>query len=174
MPAPLSPPFPVAPASRLFRIAPGVYLKHLLAGPAGKKAIIIPALLVAGCVAAAIATSDWRFILVALMLVFIAVPMVMALIYFSITLSPEATRSTLLHSVELCSDGSIMIAYADHDDTSRKAPVADEAISPEEIISFRFSDEYLVYRLVSGRLLIIPLKDIDLPCDRHCQFRDFD
>ena len=91
----------------------------------------------------------------------------------SITLSPEATRSTLPHSVELCRDGSIKIVYADSDDNSNKSSVAGEAISPEEIISFRFSDEYLVYRLAPGRLLIIPLKDIDLPFDRRCQLIDF-
>lgn len=159
----LSPSFPVAPASRIFRIAPSVYLKHMLAGPAGRKTIIIPTILIAVCVATAILASDWRFLIIALMLVFIAVPMVMALVYFSITLSPEATRSTLPHSVELCRDGSIKIVYADSDDNSNKSSVAGEAISPEEIISFRFSDEYLVYRLASGRLLIIPLKDIDLP-----------
>lgn len=172
----LTPPFPVAPPSEPFRISSQIYLRHSLGGTNGRVTIIITAAIIAGLLLAALLTRDMRFLLVALMALFIAAPMVMGIVYYGIALSPEATRATLLHTVELRSDGSIKIVYLSDMGNDETAPgsIQSELINPEEIRTLSISERFFVYRLVSGRLLIVPKNVVILPPEAHCQFREFD
>ncbi len=176
---PLSPPFPVAPPSEPFSIPSKVYFRHSFGRAKGRVTIAITGAIIAGLVIAAVLTHDLRFLLVALMVLFIAVPMVMAMVYFGIILSPEAARTTLLHTVELCQDGSIKIEYIHDDGTGDdhycpRIPVPSETINSEEIQSFTISERFFVYRLKSGRLLIVPKNVVNLPPEVYCHFREFD
>lgn len=171
----LIPTFPVAPESAPFKVSPNTYLRLALSGAKGRVFIIVPAALVAGFIVIGFALSDLRFILVAMIVLFIAVPMIMAIGYFSITLSPESTRSTLIHSVELCPDGSLRIVYHPLDGNEpTMVPFPEEVIPPSQIKGFDISGDFIVYRLLSGMLVIIPINSINLPAGWHCHFRDFD
>lgn len=170
------PSLPVAPPSAPFRISPGEYFRHALAGTRGKAALAISGAAAALPALAAAITSDLRFALVALMVIFIAIPMVMALIYFHVTLSPEATRETLPHTAELRPDGSVAIVYlppAEDDSAIRHAPPP-ELITPGQIKSLRLARASFVVTLRSGRIVIIPVAALQLDDEWHCHFRDFD
>lgn len=176
-------PFPVAPPSEPFKISPSTYLRYSLGGATGRVGIVIAAIAVLVPAAVAMATSDLRFLMLSFILLFLAVPLVMALVYYSITLSPEAVRSTLLHSVELLDNGSILITYINteedtHEEKSENRIDSEltpklETIDRHQIRSLRISQNYIVYHLESNRLVIIPKKSLILSPESYCQFRDF-
>ena len=137
-------------------------------------AILVPAAIVAGFIVAGVVMSDLRLLFVALIVLFIAVPMVMAIGYFSIALSPEATRATLLHTVELLPSGTLRIVYLPlTEEEPPRVPFPPEFILREQIKSFEISGHFLIFRLTTERLVIIPIDALNLPSGWYCHFRDF-
>lgn len=155
---------PSGPASAPFRIPASAYFRTALAGPGVGGAVVGSlagvGVAILGMIAFGVVRSDIRFVLFGLMILVIVIPMAMALAYFHIALSPEATRSTLLHTVEITPDGAILINYIP-DDTEEERPPRripePEAISAKKIASIKLSGERLAIRLKDNRLILIPL-----------------
>lgn len=172
-------------ASAPFRISPSVYFRYAFAD---RTAAIVSATciaVIAALVAVSAMSGDLRFLLVALMVLFIGVPVAMSFVWFSIALSPEAARSTLLHTVTLRSDGSLYISWIQDEsvDNSDDDLGAYPAIRPRlpdpvfipssRIVSRRLSRSHLIYRLSTTELVIVPLDVINLNHQEICQFEDF-
>lgn len=170
------------PASAPFRISPSVYFRYAFAG---RKAAIISAICLAAVAAFIIVwaiSGDPRFLLVALIVLFIGVPTAMSFVWFAIALSPEAAKSTLLHTVIIRKDGSLSIRWVPDEavgDESEGAILAQPRlpapvlVPSSRIVSRRISHSHLIYRLSTGELVIVPLDMINLNPQEICQFGDF-
>lgn len=170
-------PGPTAQASATFRISPSEYFRLALAERKWMAAGAGPAVIIIGFIVRSVVAGDVRPAIIALILLFIAVPMVMSMVYFSIAFSPQAARSTLPHTVELRNDGSILIRYVQPDDggCGGHAPLPkDELITADQIKSLRRTSRHLVYRLHKGVLVIVPLEAVKLSGPEACSVRDFD
>lgn len=124
------------------------------------------------------ATGDIRPAIIALILLFIAMPMAMAMVYFTIAFSPAAARSTLPHTVEFREDGSLLIRYVAPPDTGdtpvrHKLP-ADDSVEADDIKKLRRTSRHLIFTLKNGVLVIVPLQAVKLPEAKACSVRDFD
>ena len=69
-----------------------------------------------------LALSDERWIIVALMVVFIIAPMVMSMIYTSYMLTPEARRAVLPKRLTVIPGTSIRIDYVSHKELEKSTP----------------------------------------------------
>lgn len=168
---------PAPQVSDTFRITPSVYFRCALAEPRFLAASVAPAVIILGLLLRGIFGSDMRYILVALMVFFIALPLIMAIIYFNIAFSPGAAQSTLPHTVEIRPDNSLFIRYkpAEEEATERKLRVPhDETIEPGKIKELRRRGNRLIYRLKDGRLVIVPFEALNLNASDTCSLRDFD
>lgn len=171
------------PASAPFRISPSVYFRYAFAGRKVATVIGVCIAIVATLIAVAAISGDFRYLLLALMAIFIGVPAAMSFVWFSIALSPEAARSTLLHTVTFRSDGSLLLRWipdesADDDGNAETIAVGshipDPALVPScRIVNRRLSRSHLIFRLSTGELVIVPLDMINLNCQEICQFEDF-
>lgn len=77
----------------------------------GLTLLTLLAMLPAGALAAAVATSDLRWVLVALMLLFVVAPMALLLIYFRYALRPQVARAVLPHRLTIIPGESITVEY---------------------------------------------------------------
>ncbi|MCM1522428.1 MAG: hypothetical protein NC039_07230 [Muribaculaceae bacterium] len=110
-----------------------------------------------------ISLDDWRFILVALMLVFIIIPMGMSFLYTYYLLTPEARRSIRPKSVEIEPGVAITLVYEpekqpeeDKNDGPKPAPLPErERIEREKIKEVKFTSSNIVYILDTPRLQFI-------------------
>lgn len=169
-------------ASAPFRISPSVYFRYAFAG---RKAAIISAIClaaVATLIAIWVISGDPRFLLVALIALFIGVPTTMSFIWFAIALSPEAAKSTLLHTVVVRKDGSLSIRWvpdeadgnnSDGSNVTKSHLPAPVIVPSSRIVSQRTSRSHLIYRLSTGELVIVPIDMINLNPQEICQFEDF-
>lgn len=124
--------------------------------------IAVPLVAVA---AAGIAIPDERLILVALMLLFIVVPMGMSFLYTYYMLTPEARRAVLPKQVVIDPGRSLTLRYvkevvekdADGDEEAREEmPVPDdEVIEWSEIRRVKFASTVCIYILSTDRLQFI-------------------
>lgn len=62
----------------------------------------------------ALALTDIRFVYVALMLLFVAYPMMLMLIYYSYAFKPQAIKATLAHHIEYDEEGIKVVYDEDH------------------------------------------------------------
>lgn len=106
------------------------------------------------------ALDDVRWMLVALMVVFIVAPMVMSFIYTYYMLTPEARRAVLSKRVEIVKGEKIRLEYVKReedgeDETSLPSP---EEILWSEVVKVRSTSRFLVYQLKGERMqfLLIP------------------
>lgn len=118
--------------------------------------------------------ADERWVLVALLVVFIIFPMVMSMLYTSYMLTPEARRAILPRKVTVRPGESITIEYVSrkelqdekepvmegHEPT-RKDDVSEYIPAPETIAWDSLSGEgvsarYKIYRLPKFQFIIIP------------------
>ena len=93
-----------------FSVTPGTYMRHISAMFAADNWLWVAAPL-AVCAVLAIGV-DVRFAIVALMVLFVALPMVLALLYFWYGLAPEARWSVMEKTATLDSEG-IHLDFAD-------------------------------------------------------------
>lgn len=131
-----------------FTTTSGDYLKALLTLwlPKHLGYIIAPifALVVSG-----VLTHDWRLELVALMLVFIVIPMGMSFLYTYYMLTPEARRAVLPKRVDILPDREVKLTFAEDGD--------DERIPWEMVREVKFSslNSAIIIVLRSKRLKFI-------------------
>ncbi len=152
---------PAAGPSAPFRVAPATYFRCAILRPGmGRTAIAITIAVATGLVVLALALADLRLALVALMVIFVAAPMVIAMVYFSIALSPEATATTLPHTAEIFSDGTLLLQYIA--ESEEKSPHAPEHFRSTDVSDKKLIGNNLVFTLASGRLIIIPLDALGL------------
>lgn len=125
---------------------------------------------------------DVRLLLVALMLLFIVVPMLMSFLYTYYMLAPEARRAVIRKEVEICDGEYLKLTYlgpedADDDKAEKSKrmllPIADEkdlrhlpplripdpeTIGWKDVISIRTTSRFMVYIIKGPRLnfILIP------------------
>lgn len=141
--------FKLTPAA-YFRIAAGAMLPKLITIGS---LIIIAALILAGI-------TDIRFLLVALIIIFIIIPMVVGHIYFSRLLTTEAQYALMPKRVVVVPDESITEIFESADLENR--PPQTRLFRWDAISSRRISGKNLV--IVFGKsdyTLIIPLSSFD-------------
>ncbi len=133
--------------------------------------------------------SDVRFLLIALMLLFIVVPMLMSFLYTYYMLTPEARRAVTRKEVEIIDGQSIRLRYlppeekeADEQrDRSRRmllpiareeerreealvVPVPDpETISWEDVLAVKYTSRFRVYILKAERLAFVLIPHSAMP-----------
>lgn len=96
--------------TEVFSVTPGTYMRHICALFAADNWLWVVAP-VAVCVVLAIGI-DMRFAIVALMVLLVAMPMVLALLYFWYGLAPEARWSVMEKTATLDNEG-IHLDFAD-------------------------------------------------------------
>lgn len=159
--APLARPIPSAGPSAPFRVAPATYFRCAVLRPGmGRTAIILTGAVAALLIILSAVLADLRLALIAMMVISVAAPMVMALVFFSLALSPEATATTLPHTIEILPEGNLAISYINEDEESK--PRDREVIMACDITDTRLSGDKIVFRLTSGRLIILPLDAIGI------------
>lgn len=159
--APLARPIPPAGPSAPFRVAPATYFRCAVLRPGmGRTAIILTVAVAALLTVLSVVLADLRMALIALMVIFVAAPMIMALVFFSLALSPEATATTLPHTIEILPGGDIVISYTSEYEDAK--PRDREVITTCDISDTRLTGDKIVFRLTSGRLIILPLDAIGI------------
>ncbi|MCM1028694.1 MAG: hypothetical protein NC342_05780 [Pseudoflavonifractor sp.] len=130
----------------------------------GRTALAAIVSVAVGLIAISISLADLRWTLVAMMMIFIALPMAMTLVYLSLSLSPEATLSTLPHTVEFTESGDIVIEYLDDKEVDSQPnsndnnrSVRKEIISSTEIEDTRLTSPLIILTLKSSRMIIVPI-----------------
>ncbi len=87
---------------------------------------------------------DLRFIIIALMAIFIVIPLIMMLVYFYYALAPEIGYSLLPHTIS-CNDSGLDIIYFKYDDDiPAKAP---EHISWTKIATISIDSKGIIIHL---------------------------
>ncbi len=121
----------------------GQYLKTVLGGVLNryKYSVAIPlSLITAVFLATSVFISDMRFAFIALMMLLIIIPGLMALGYFSVSLTPEATETVLPRHLIIHPHKGITVIYEPFSDTDTIIRPA-KNIHADEIISvIRHSD----------------------------------
>ncbi|MDE5749940.1 MAG: hypothetical protein K2H87_04135 [Duncaniella sp.] len=101
--------------------------------------------------------GDVRWFMVALMVVFIIIPMGLSLVYFDCLLSPEVRLSLLPKRVAVSTDG-LRVTYQPEKADAEPRPA--ELIPASEVSATLFRPRFLVYRLRrrGSAMLLIPYK----------------
>lgn len=133
-----------------FKISPAAYLKKVA------KAFMAdwwPLLALPVLVCASLAVVNVDFIIVALMLVFVAAPMATALLYIYYVLSLEASWSVADKRVEQRPNGDLLLTFADE----RRQP---RLIARREVAGISADAHSMLLRLAVRRytFLVIPLE----------------
>ncbi len=105
-------------------------------------------------------TLSLRYLLIAVVLVFLVCPHIILWVYYYHAMSPESRMSILPHTMNVDHKG-IKITYVpddDDDDDKRKLPPPD-FIEASRISDIRCVDDYLIVKLDSNsyRLVIFPI-----------------
>ncbi len=137
----------------VFKISPAAYLKIVA------KAFMAdwwPLLALPVLVCASLAAVSVNFLIVALMLVFVAAPMALALLYINYVLSLEASWSVTDKSVAQRPNGDVLLTFADE----RRRP---RLIARGEVVGVSADAHLLLLRLGVRRYtyLVIPLTQFD-------------
>ncbi len=137
----------------VFKISPAAYLKIVA------KAFMAdwwPLLALPVLVCASLAAVNVNFLIVALMLVFVAAPMALALLYINYVLSLEASWSVTDKSVAQRPNGDVLLTFADE----RRRP---RLIARGEVAGVSADAHSLLLRLGVRRYtyLVIPLTQFD-------------
>lgn len=144
--------------SEAFTITPGEYLKVLLSLWIPKYGYLI-ALPIVLCLVIGLA-FDVRFALIAIMLIFIVVPMLSSFLYPYYMLAPEARRSVICKRVEIAEKEYLKLCYlkeekGEEDINDKRILPEDETIRWEDIKRIRYSPRYRIYVLNTPRLSFI-------------------
>jgi hypothetical protein len=103
---------------------------------------------------------DVRFYVVALMMIFIIIPMILGLVYFNYALTPEACFSTINHTITVSRVG-LRVDYVRETDDERQLPARE--IPSNDILSYEDTGNSIFVHLRGGRykIEIIPIEAID-------------
>ncbi|MCX4288316.1 MAG: hypothetical protein OSJ46_02340 [Duncaniella sp.] len=146
-----------------FTTTSGDYMKCLLALWLPRYGWWLPVML-ALFAGIGISLGDVRYLIIALMIVFIVCPMVMSIFYIYYMLTPEARRAVLRKQVEIIENQQMTLTYlpADEDD-NRRLPQP-ETIPWSEIKTILRIGTFRVYILRSPRLsfILIPYSMLKL------------
>lgn len=103
---------------------------------------------------------DERFLLIALMLVFIVIPMLSSFLYPYYMLTPEARRAVVRKEVEIVEGKHLRLVYLrEEGDSTDSRPVPEpETIPWGDVIRVKYTARFRVYILKAPRLsfLLIP------------------
>lgn len=145
-----------------FTTTSGDYMKVLLALWLPRYGWCLPVLL-AIFTGIGIALGDVRYLIIALMILFVVCPMVMSMFYIYYMLTPEARRAVLRKQVEIAENDRLTLTYlpVDEDDDRRLPP--SETIPWSEIKTILRIGAFRVYILRSPRLsfILIPYSVIN-------------
>lgn len=97
------------------------------------------------------AVVDVKFLLIALMMVFVVLPPMMIFVYFYHALAPEARMTVLPHRAEMTDDG-IRLIYEPLDEEVPPRP--DDNIRWSQISGVKATSQFLAYHLTTGRYSI--------------------
>lgn len=101
--------------------------------------------------------ADVRFLVVALMLVFLIWPMALCFVWFGRALDADAVQASRPHRVSFSPDG-ITVLYGERD--GYPSPAA-RHVSRDEVVSVDDAGRYVVFRLAGGRQLPVPAAVLD-------------
>lgn len=108
------------------------------------------------------ATVDVKFVLIALMMVFVVLPPIMITVYFYHALAPEARMTILPHRAEILPDG-IRLVYEPLAEDIPARP--DDMITWQRIKEAKVTPEHIAYRLTPGKycIMLIPRSAFKTP-----------
>ena len=95
---------------------------------------------------------DWRWLIVALIMVFIIWPMALFFVWISVALSPEAVRSSIPHTVGV-DDEWMVITYAVREGYPTPEP---ERISRADILRVEQGKKHVAVYVAGGRIILLP------------------
>ncbi|MCM1164051.1 MAG: hypothetical protein NC339_07380 [Muribaculaceae bacterium] len=112
--------------------------------------------------------DDWRYLLIALMLVFIAVPMAISFLYTYYMLTPEVRMAIRPKHVEIRPAEGLTLIYQPQktegeDDTPDDGAPEIDFIARNQIKSVRFTSTGVIYLLDTSRLQFITVPYSSLP-----------
>ncbi len=154
-----------------FRVLPSRYARHLMQMWTARHWWIIA---VPPIIALTLAlTVDWRFLFVAVILVFLVIPHIMVTVYYYHAMSPRSAMSILPHRV-VFEDSALRIKYDlkqeecavnTDEDTEKQATQPerpDDIIPYSEITAITTKKSDLILHLSSGdyHILVIPLANL--------------
>lgn len=98
------------------------------------------------------ALVDWRFALVALMMVFVAWPMALSFVWFGEALDPAAVRASQPHVLSFDERG-IGVEYTERKGYATPAP---ETAGWGDVVAAEHGGERVCYTCRDGRCLVVP------------------
>ncbi len=113
--------------------------------------------------AAIIGLSDWRWLVVAMAMLFVAFPVIAMFAWFSLLTRPDAISGLYPHSITLRPDGTIETTYypmpQKDEETTAGQPPAGNSITPGTLRRCHIESGRLIieYNDKPSRILIIPL-----------------
>lgn len=101
------------------------------------------------------AAVDVKFLLIALMMVFVVLPPMMITVYFYHALAPEARMTVLSHRAEMTADGLRLIYEPLAEDVP---PRPDDIIVWSRVKAIKVTSQFIAYHLDTGKycILLIP------------------
>lgn len=96
--------------------------------------------------------ADWRFLVVALMVVFIIWPMALGFVWMNAALAPDAVRASQPHRMEFTDDG-IRTVYTPRDGYP---PVAPQSVVWSDVKSLSDDGRNVVIEMHDGRGISVP------------------
>lgn len=113
---------------------------------------------------------DWRFMLTALMLVFIVIPMGLSFLYTYYLLTPEARHAIIPKKVEIVKGTGLRLIYepqpcehAEENVADSVRTLPDETVGTEMIREAKFTSSAVIYILRTSRLQFIIVPYTALP-----------
>lgn len=156
----------------VFRVPASKYLKLSLSNAISPITVsVITAVYIAiACIAG---YQDIRFGLVALMLLLIVCPALLAIFILARMFTPEAVRGSIPHTATIDDEGSVDITYENDDELQYVLP-PNEHIKSSEIAEIKRSGGYMVIKTTSGKLVILPAEGIEFPDSLKERLSSFD
>lgn len=143
--------------TRYFEVPPSVYARAILYRRITLWGVIAGVILAGGLVAA---IWDWRWAVVALMLIMVVAPMVVALAYLSAAASRQAVAATRPHCVKIDTDNSChTVIY--------------ESCEPQTMpaIAYRRMGTYILIETAEG-ITIVPCSILSVEMLAHLESKD--
>ncbi|MBO4994995.1 MAG: hypothetical protein J6C78_03405 [Muribaculaceae bacterium] len=138
-----------------FKTPPSVYFRYVMGQWCSRYwwTIAIPL-----SICGVLSIVDIRWILVALMVLFLGIPFVMANVYFYNLLTPSAQRAVMPKRLTITPRSAITITYYDCTDDEDPVVTKTETIEWAEIKSIKAFTSYFVIKFndTAGSIMIIP------------------
>lgn len=161
----------VSLATQPFKLPRSAYERYVAARWLRSRGWWIIGVPIAAAAGVGIATSDLRWIFIALIYIFIIAPGIIAMAYFRYLLTPEARLTALLKRLTITPGKCISVHYetapddADVDADATAAPLPpDETLPWEDVTAIRSTGRYFVIEMRPTpypKFIIIPRQAID-------------